>query len=100
MLVFLMVVYFNDMDIEELIVFVLVMCDSGEVLDLIDIKGIKVDKYFIGGVGDKVSIVFVLLVVYFGVKLVKMSGRGLGYIGGIIDKLEFILGFKVVLFLD
>lgn len=54
------------------------------------------DKYFIGGVGDKVSLVFVFVLVVCGCKVLMISGCGLGYIGGILDKLEFIFGFNVI----
>lgn len=67
----------------------------GDMINLFEIDGIKVDKYSIGGVGDKIIIVFIFLVVLCGVLVVKMLGRGFGYIGGIIDKLEFILGFLI-----
>src|SRR5690554_6488562 len=97
---FLMAVYFNDMDIEESTALAIAMRDSGEVLDLNDIEGTKVDKHSTNGVGDKVSIVLAPLVAHLGAKLAKMSGRGLGHTGGTIDKLESIPGFKVVLPLE
>src|SRR5690606_9044786 len=90
---FLMAVLFKGMNDDESTELALAMRDSGETLDLSDIKGIKVDKHSTGGVGGKVSLVLGPLVAHLGAKLAKMSGRGLGHTGGTIDKLEAIPGF-------
>lgn len=83
------------MELVELVYFIKFMMYFGDVIDFLDILGIKVDKYLIGGVGDKIILVVVFICAVLGVLVVKMLGRGLGYIGGIIDKLELILGFIV-----
>ena len=90
-----MAIFYRGMSVDETTALTLAIRDSGDVLDFSEIKGIRVDKHSTGGVGDKTSLVVAPIVASLGVKVAKMSGRGLGHTGGTVDKLESIEGFKV-----
>jgi pyrimidine-nucleoside phosphorylase len=93
MAAFAMAVWFNKMSARETSDLTQAMIDSGITYDLSQVAGLKADKHSTGGVGDKTSLIFSPLVASFGVKVAKLSGRGLGQTGGTIDKLESCPGW-------
>ncbi len=94
---FLMAVYFQGMEDAELADFTLAMAHSGEMADLSGIAGFKADKHSTGGVGDKTTLIAAPIAAACHVKVAKMSGRGLGFTGGTVDKLESIEGYRTEL---
>lgn len=96
----LMAICFKGLTDDELFSLTYEMLKSGDEVDLSQINGICVDKHSTGGVGDKTTLVIAPICASFGLKLAKMSGRGLGHTGGTLDKLESIPGFKISIALD
>lgn len=93
----LMAIYFKGMNDREISTLTNIIAHSGDMVDLSSIDGIKVDKHSTGGVGDKTTLIVAPIVASYGVKVAKMSGRGLGHTGGTVDKLEAIPNFKTTL---
>ena len=88
-----MAIFYKGMDVEETTALTLAIRDSGDILDL-DVGGIRVDKHSTGGVGDKTSLAVAPIAAACGIKVAKISGRGLGHTGGTVDKLEAITGYR------
>ena len=93
----LMAVWFRGLSKAETVELTLAMAQSGKILDLSMIEGVKVDKHSTGGVADTTTLIVAPLAASLGIKVAKMSGRGLGFTGGTIDKLESIPGFRTTL---
>lgn len=95
-----MAIFLNGMNYEETKDLSLAMARSGEMLDLSDVSSVIVDKHSSGGVGDKITLIVMPIVAALGVKVAKMSGRGLGITGGTIDKIQSIPGYNTGISID
>ena len=96
----IMAMYINGLNNEETTNLTLEMAHSGEILDLSKISKTVIDKHSTGGVGDKITLVLMPIIASLGVPVAKMSGRGLGFTGGTVDKLESIPGYKTEIKID
>lgn len=95
-----MAIYINGMNKEEITNLTLEMAKSGDILDLSEISENVIDKHSTGGVGDKITLVLTPIIASLGIPVAKMSGRGLGFTGGTVDKLESIPGYKTEIAID
>ena len=93
----LMAMYINGLSDSETVNLTISMKNSGDVADLSSIEGVKVDKHSTGGIGDKTTLIIAPMLAQMGLKVAKMSGRGLGHTGGTVDKLESITGYNTAL---
>ena len=89
-----MAIYFRGMNDKDTLALTLAIRDSGDILHFPNIHGLRVDKHSTGGVGDKTSLVIAPIVASLGLKIAKMSGRGLGHTGGTVEKIEAFAGLK------
>lgn len=96
----IMAIYLNGMSYEEITDLTLAMANSGEVLDLSKLGENVVDKHSTGGIGDKITLILMPIIAALGVPVAKMSGRGLGFTGGTVDKLESIPGYNTQISVD
>ena len=91
----IMAIYINGMNEQEIVDLTMAMANSGDRIDLSKLETAIVDKHSTGGVGDKITLIVSPLLASLGVPIAKMSGKGLGYTGGTIDKLQSIPGYRV-----
>ncbi len=90
----IMAIYLNGMNLQETLDLTMSMAKSGEIMDFHNITDIVVDKHSTGGIGDKITLILMPIIASLGIPVIKMSGRGLGFTGGTVDKLESIPGYK------